>query len=242
MKYREIKKLAHTPGNEPTCTDPQICKVCENVIKPAKGHLEVVTSGIPATCFRVGTTDSVVCVACEKVLQVSVEVPKRLHSTETLPASPSTCTATGRTNGEICTFVKDDKGNICGHYVLSQAVIDKASHQYDNDKDKNCNACGAERIVGLSACRHNNLEALKPIEATCTTYGVTKGMMCVDCGDTRVEQKIVDKKPHTIEIIPAVPAQPTVPGLTEGEFCTVCRVLIKQQEIVPALSRAVVTE
>lgn len=242
--YKEIAALPHTPGAEATCTKPQLCTVCENVVKPAKGHVEVVTTGIPATCNRPGTTDSVFCVVCESVLQEVAEVPKREHTTIVLPYAPSTCTATGRTRGEVCT--------VCGDYVIEQAIIAKASHKYDGTSDTDCNVCGNIRIVGLSRCYHRNTETVAPYEATCTHYGLTKGSKCVDCGDTIVEQKIINSAnetydnnnptapaPHVIEKIPAVHATPTMPGLTEGEFCTVCRMIIKQQEVVPALSRTV---
>ncbi len=49
----------HVPGDEATCTEPQKCKVCGEILEEAKGH----TPGAEATC-----TEPQVCTVCGEVL------------------------------------------------------------------------------------------------------------------------------------------------------------------------------
>ena len=219
--YKSIPTLPHTPGAEPTCTEPQLCTVCEGIVTPAKGHLEVVTTGMAATCTKVGLTDRVICAVCDSVLQEAIEIPKRAHTTLELPAVAATCSSTGRTRGVQCT--------VCGNYVITPAWISRLPHTYINNK---CSVCGEEKD-----CRHNKSQVLVKSDPTCSKYGISKGSACEDCEEILSPQTTVEVLAHTVEVIPSVAATPTRPGLTEGKYCSVCKVILQQQEIVPALSR-----
>lgn len=219
--YKEISTIPHTPGAEPTCSAPQLCTVCEGIVTPAKGHLEVVTTGYEATCSKVGLTDRIICVICDSVLQEAVEIPKRAHTTLDLPAVAATCSSTGRTKGVQCT--------VCGDYVINPTWISKLPHTYVNNK---CSVCGEEK-----SCRHNKSQVVVKSDPTCTKYGITKGSACEDCGVILTPQTAVEVLAHTIVTIPMTPATPTRPGLTAGTYCSVCRTILTQQEIIPALSR-----
>lgn len=224
--YEAVEKLPHTPGAEATCTEPQLCTVCEGVVKPPKGHYEVVTTGMPATCSKVGLTDRVICVICNKVLQEAIEIPKRAHTTIELPAVAATCSATGRTRGEQCT--------VCGDYVVEPTWVSRLAHKYSGNK---CSVCGEPK-----SCRHLNNEQLPKIDSTCTKFGLTKGSACKDCGVILTPQYAVDLVAHKVVVLPGVPATPNTPGLTEGSYCSVCKTILKQQDVIPALSRSSVTE
>lgn len=219
--YKEIATLPHTPGAEPTCTEPQLCSVCEGVVNPPKGHVEVVTTGSEATCSKAGLTDRVICISCDSVLQEAVEIPKRAHTTIELPAVAATCTATGRTRGVQCTA--------CGDYVITPAWTSKLPHSYSSNV---CTVCGEKKV-----CRHNNTVVLVKSDPTCTKYGISKGSACEDCGEILTAQTAIEILNHTIVTVPSVAATPTRPGLTEGSYCSVCRTILKQQDIIPALSR-----
>lgn len=247
--YKEIAKIAHTtnPNSQyPTCTEPLLCDVCGEVVKPAKGHMEVVTTGTPATCTKEGKTDYIKCVSCGVVLQEAIKIPKREHTIVELPASASTCSSIGQTLGQKCSE--------CGASIITPIYVSKIPHTYGSSS--NCSKCGETRVN--SRCSHKNKEILVKDEATCTQFGVTKGEKCVDCGEILTKQNVVgkggkvianvsDQKPenlpaHTIEVIPAIEATPTTPGLTEGKRCTVCKLIIVQQNVIPALSRVGKTE
>lgn len=68
------------PGEEATCTEPQTCTVCNEVLTPAKGH----TPGAEATC-----TTAQICTVCGAELN-----PAKGH-TYTAKTIASTCTEDG---------------------------------------------------------------------------------------------------------------------------------------------------
>ena len=234
--YREIRKIDHTvaEGSRPTCTEPLCCTVCSEVVEAAAGHIEIVTTGTPATCTKEGKTDYIECLICKKVLQESMKVTKRAHTVVDLPAVAATCSSVGRTAGKQCSE--------CGEFLITPVYIAELKHTYANNKDAECDVCGHTRRVGQALCSHKNTEPFPSRTATCTQHGVTKGIKCVDCGETTESQKEVKILSHTIEIMPAVAATETKPGLTEGKRCSVCKLIITQQEIIPALSRTKVED
>lgn len=59
-----VVKGGHKPGDEATCTEPQICTVCEEVLVAAKGHTEVVVPGYAPDYGKEGLTDGVKCKVC----------------------------------------------------------------------------------------------------------------------------------------------------------------------------------
>ena len=227
--YEAIKSLPHTPGAEATCDTPQYCLVCEGVVTPAKGHVEIVTTGSPATCTKTGLTDKIVCLVCEKVLQEQIEIPKRAHVSKELKREPASCSSTGRTAGEECVE--------CGYVIVSQTFVSKTPHTYSGSSDKDCNVCGEIRTT--TNCLHKNDKDYIAVVPTCAKYGTTAGLYCEDCKAVLKKQNEVSILDHTEVVIPMVPATPTRPGLTEGKYCSQCRLILKQQEVIPALSRNV---
>src|SRR5699024_7830815 len=55
---------------------------------------------------------------------------------------------------------------------------------------------------------------------------------CTACGTTKTE--FIPKTEHTIVVDEAKAPTCTTSGLTEGSHCSVCKEVIKKQEIVPA--------
>ena len=103
---------------------------------------------------------------------------------------------------------------------------------------KKCSVCGLilEGCEEITAeCKHENVETLAAVEATCTETGLTEGKKCKDCGETLVAQETVAAKGHTEEEIPAVEATCTETGLTAGVKCSVCNEILFAQETVAAL-------
>ncbi len=87
---REIKTIpaaGHTPGEAATCTEPQTCTVCDEVIAPAKGHTEgkpVRENEVAAKCEEAGSYEEVVyCTVCETELSCEIKtIPATGHQYE----------------------------------------------------------------------------------------------------------------------------------------------------------------
>ena len=63
----EIPALGHTPGEAATCTTPQLCTVCNEVVVPA-GHTVVIDAAVNATLFTAGKTEGSHCSACGAII------------------------------------------------------------------------------------------------------------------------------------------------------------------------------
>ena len=85
---------------------------------------------------------------------------------------------------------------------------------------------GVESFKTGGSHTYSSSTVTKP--ASCTETGI-KTLTC-NCGATKTE--VIDKLPHTEEVIPAVEATCTATGLTEGKKCSVCgAVLIAQYTV-----------
>ena len=95
-------------------------------------------------------------------------------------------------------------------------------------------ACGDKYIADyVDAKGHTYTSAVT--EATCTTIGYTT-YTCA-CGDT-YKADITNLKAHTPVEDAAVEPTYSAEGKTAGSHCSVCNVVIDEQEIVPAKSLA----
>ena len=84
--------LEHTPGEEATCADDQVCTLCGDVIEGALGH----TFGPSATCL-----DDQICTVCDDVI-----TDAHGHT----PGEAATCTA-----AQVCTDCDDVIEGARGH-------------------------------------------------------------------------------------------------------------------------------
>ncbi len=98
----------HTPGEDATCTEAQICVYCGELISEAKGHVEEVVPGFAPDYGKEGLTDGVKCSVCgetiveQKVLEAlvpdTVSVKYEIAGTDTYL---KTVIAEMEENGEI---------------------------------------------------------------------------------------------------------------------------------------------
>ena len=49
--------VEHVPGEDASCTAPQLCKICGAVLKPASAHTLVKDEAVAATCTKEGKTE-----------------------------------------------------------------------------------------------------------------------------------------------------------------------------------------
>ena len=96
-----------------------------------------------------------------------------------------------------------------------------------------CSVCG-EFLDGhelIPALGHDF--SVKTVKPTCTEEGYSE-YTCKNC-DYFYRTDYVDALGHTEVIDPAVPATETTTGLTEGSHCSVCKKVLRKQEVIPAL-------
>ena len=117
VEQETIPAVGHTPGADATCTEPQNCTVCGEMMNAANGHIP----GAPANCTMAQT-----CTVCH------IELAPALGHTEVIcPAVAPTCTATGLTEGKKCSE--------CGEVIVAQNVV---AAQHDYRFENTCAVCG----------------------------------------------------------------------------------------------------
>lgn len=79
VRTETVPALGHTPGAEATCTEPQTCTVCKEVMAAALGHAETEIPATEATCEEAGSTAGKKCADCHEVLIPSTEIPALGH-------------------------------------------------------------------------------------------------------------------------------------------------------------------
>ena len=167
----------HTPGKAATCTEPQICEVCETVLEIPTGH-HYLENVIEPTCTAMGYTEYV-CDDCEDSY-VGDYTDKAEHDYKETVTKP-TCTSHGYTTYSC--------KNCDSEYVSD--YTDKLSHNYNTVVTAptctsmgfttyTCKDCGDAHIGDYTDMTEHNYNK-QVIEPTCTEHGYTV-YTCPDCG------------------------------------------------------------
>ena len=194
----------HTPGAEATCANAQYCTTCAEEIAPKLDHSYVAGDMIVAPTCTVKGEQKYVC-SC------GAEIIELVDATGThTPGAAATCT-----EGQRCTECDQIIANATGHKggtatCMTQAKCDECgksygtvsadNHSYTNACDAYCDECGAFRDVA------HNETTIKGEDATCTTDGLTDGVVCEACDKILVKQEIILATGH----------------LFDGDTCTNC--------------------
>ena len=146
-----------------------------------------------------------------------------VHTEGVLPATESTCTTHGLTEGRYCTT--------CEKVLVPQEEAPLKAHTFDDDRDATCNDCSFVRDI---TCYHTHIEFLEAKDSTCTETGLTEGRKCEDCGLILVAQEVVELKNHTAgDWIIDKPASTTEEG-HKYLTCVVCKQVI-EESLIPII-------
>lgn len=129
-----------------------------------------------------------------------------------------------------------------------------------------CKLCGTVKRETIYCEGHIDIVVDPQKDATCKEEGLTEGKHCVACGTVIAEQSVIPLRSHTYvddsdkdcnvcgferdveckhtntDIIPETKPSCTQTGLSEGEVCSDCGHIIKEQTVVGALGHTEVID
>ena len=135
------------------------CNDCGFVVPneiPALGHTNkddastIYVEAKAPTCTEDGQTEGYKCgrTGCGEWIQKADFVAKLGHDIEVIDAIEATCTSVGYTEGKVC---KRDNCPVEDKILVAVTETAMAQHTYDDDKDADCNVCGAKRTIATEA-------------------------------------------------------------------------------------------
>ncbi len=198
----------HTPGATATCTQPQVCTVCETVLALPTGH-HYETEVVAPICTAMGYT-IYTCAACNDSYTADY-TDKAEHDYNAVVTSP-TCTEHGYTT-YTC--------NVCGDEYISD-YTEKLQHDYNavvtlptctemGYTTYTCTVCGDNYISDYTDMTEHNYSQ-QVIPPTCTDQGYTI-YTCPDCGKEYIGDLTECQQHHYIETV-------TPPTCTEMGYTT----------------------
>lgn len=239
-----VPALGHTVAaddwkvlEDATCTDTGFqkgtCEVCNKTIieeTPVKDHTENTIPAKTPTCTEAGYTVSKYCTTCETWTVVAKPVPALDHSyvKDEDESSDATCEVAGVDVNvcERCGNVKFVGVSALGHDIVTVNAKAPDCENGGWNAYEYCTRCNYTTYVAIPANGHTPGAA-----ATCTT-----AQTCTDC-----DYVYAQALKHSLETLEGYDAGCSTTGLSDGVWCTVCEVVLKPQEVRPALNHKYVT-
>ena len=198
----------HTPGAVATCTEPQICTVCETVLALPTGH-HYDTEVIAPTCTAMGYT-IYTCSDCGDSYTANF-TDKAEHSYTANVTAP-TCTEHGFTTYtcSVCSdeYISDYTEKLQHDY---NAVVTPPTCTAMGYTTYTCVACGDSYVGDYTDMTEHNYSQ-QVIPPTCTEHGYTI-YVCPDCGKEYIGDITECEQHHYTETV-------TPPTCTEMGYTT----------------------
>ena len=249
VKQETIPALGHnmTTDNaiKPDCvntglTEGSHCTRCEYKVEqeviPALGHDIIVDKAVDATCLKTGLTEGSHCSRCNhKVAQEELNALGHNMGKWYITVKP-TCTTDGEEKRDCsrCEYFELNVLTMTGH----TEVVDKATAPTCTTdgltEGKHCEICDTVIIEQktISALGHD-LTVWKTLTApTCTEDGEEK-QHCLRCDFFEIRS--IAKLGHTEVIDEKIEPTCVEDGKTEGKHCSVCDIVIIQQNKISKL-------
>ena len=225
VAQEEVPVANHTPGDDATCTAPQVCTVCNAELAPKLGHdyKGVVTA---PTCEENGFT-TYTCTRCNHSYVGDVVVAKG-HTVAIDKAVAPDCENTGLTEGQHCSvcdtvLVEQKEVPKLGH---TEAVDDAVAPDCENTgltEGKHCSVCDKVLVPQEEVAALGHKEVIMPaLDATCTSTGLTEGKYCSVCTEVLVPQEETPIADHDLEYHEGKSPTYTDNGWKAYESCKNC--------------------
>ena len=169
-----------------------------------------------ASCLAEGIKEYK-CTKCDETKQETINKLEHIYEITIIKA---TCSKKG-SETKVCKLCND----------TIEIELDKKDHNYIDGK---CSNCDAKDPNYKEEHTHTESDWIILKEATCTKEG-KKQKKCTSC-DEVLSEETIKKLDHTIVIDKAVEATCKKTGLTEGSHCSVCKEVIKKQEVIEKLN------
>ena len=250
MHISDLVKIEAVPA---TCTtsgniEYYYCRSCDNfyaneamqhlikkedTVVKAKGHNYSEWQTISkSTCVRKGY-EFTSCKDCG-IAEIR-ELPLKTHKMEYLTKVP-TCTEPGAeiTYCTICNMEISERIPATGHVAVPVEIAPTCTEDGWTGGSK-CAICEVvlEQPLVIPAMTHKYGEWIIEKVPTCTGPGA-EYRVCSTCKN--IENAVIARLDHEVEVVPAVAATCTATGLTEGIYCTSCNNVLKEQEPVAQMA------
>ncbi len=237
---------------EPTCTEEGIktyaCSCGEEYTEQiaALGHKEVTDPAVEPTETEDGKTEGSHCSVCGEVLKEQQIIPatgkpdEHEHKYEVTVTKEPTCTEEGiKTYACSCGEEYTEQIAALGHKEVTDPAVEPTETEDGKTEGSHCSVCKEvlkeQQIIPATGKpeHEHKYEATVTKEPTCTEEGI-KTYTC-SCGEEYTEK--IAALGHKEVTDPAVEPTETEDGKTEGSHCSVCKEVLKEQQIIPATGK-----
>ena len=232
---------------KPSCTSEglykKVCTLCGAdgsgyVIQPKLSHSYTVVLSyiLEPTCASNGW-GVYACSVCGAVESSSRAIPALGHNYGEAVWLPATCTEDSR-KVQTCArcnetvLLAKDLNSALGHDIR-EVITTPATCTTPGLAQTKCSRCDAIPAVDTVIPVTSHDYKAYTIPATCSSTGLS-GKKCSICGAEEGTPVVTPKLSHVMTVLPPKDATCTTPGLTIGEYCSVCGEIFQPQEVIPA--------